>query len=98
MMRLKKRLARLTGAGLALLVAFALSAGPLLAECQNQDGTSRACTPSENLAQCADDAVDAVNQCVEGAGGFLGGLACAFGYYADIAACGVGMAKDITFR
>ena len=45
MTRMKELLARVSGIGCALVMTLALSAGPLLAECQNQDGTDRECTP-----------------------------------------------------
>ncbi len=56
-------------------------------ECENQDGSDRGCTPSENLQQCTDDAVDAVEQCIAGARGLLGRVGCEVGYVIDMAAC-----------
>ena len=56
-------------------------------ECKNQDGSARGCTPSEELGQCGEDAVDAVRQCIEGARGLLARVGCEFGYAIDIAAC-----------
>ena len=56
-------------------------------QCQNQDGTERGCTPSEGLRMCVDDAVDAVEQCIEGARGFLGRIGCEVGYAIDLAGC-----------
>ncbi|MCY4571402.1 MAG: hypothetical protein OXF01_01270 [Gemmatimonadetes bacterium] len=56
-------------------------------ECRNQDGSVRGCTPSEELRQCGEDAVDAVRQCIDGARGLLGRVGCEIGYVIDIAAC-----------
>ena len=56
-------------------------------ECKNQDGSERECTPSERLGQCADDAVDAVEQCIKGSRGPLGRVGCEVGYVIDLAAC-----------
>ena len=56
-------------------------------KCKNQDGSERECTPSERLGQCADDAVDAVEQCIKGSRGPLGRVGCEVGYVIDLAAC-----------
>jgi len=75
MMRARNLLMRTTGLGLALATALALGAGPLLAECTNLDGTSRACTPSEQYIDCMNGANDARAQCSAGQG-TRGRIAC----------------------
>ena len=66
MTRLNERLARISGIGFALVMTLALSAGPLLAECQNLDGTDRECTPSENWRKCTSNARDAYHPVLSG--------------------------------
>lgn len=91
---MKKQLARVSGTGLALVTALALSAGPLLAECQNQDGTARNCTPSENAAQCQADADDAHAQCLDNANGMWQRGSCHIGRGFDGVGCAAGLIGD----
>ena len=56
-------------------------------ECENEDGSPRECTPSENLDQCGRDAVDAVRQCNDAARNIFDRTVCEFGYAGDVAAC-----------
>lgn len=94
MTRMKELLAQLSGVGFALVMTLALSAGPLLAECQNQDGTDRECTPSENARQCLDDANDAHAQCLDEADGAWDRGGCHFGRAADGVGCAAGLVGD----
>ncbi len=55
--------------------------------CQNQDGTPRECTASENFKQCVDDSQDAFAQCLEDADGWVGKIACGVGAFLDSAEC-----------
>lgn len=94
MTRMKELLARVSGIGFALVMTLALSAGPLLAECQNQDGTERNCTPSENVAQCQADADDAHSQCLSNAGNMWERGSCHIGRGADGVGCAAGLIGD----
>lgn len=75
------------GLGCAVPETAAVAQEPQDGQCKNQDGSVRGCTPSEELRQCGEDAVDAVRQCIEGARGLLGRVGCELGYAIDIAAC-----------
>ena len=89
------RFVRVTGVGLALVMTLALSAGPLLADCENQDGAPRDCTVSENFRQCLGNARDAFDQCRDNAGSFWGRWGCEIGYETDQISCGSALIKDI---
>ena len=95
MTRMKELLARVSGIGFALVMTLALSAGPLLAECQNRDGTSRACTPSENAEQCRADADDAHAQCLGRSNNKWGRGSCHIGRGVDGVACAAGMVGEV---
>ena len=97
MMRTRNLLMRTTGLGLALVTALALGAGPLLAECTNQDGTPRDCTPSEQYRSCMDDAADARAQCMGGLDSTRRRIACwgFWGFYA--AGCSATIYKAMAF-
>ena len=90
-----KPLTRLTRVGLALVVALALGAGPLLADCQNLDGTTRDCTPSENWRKCVGNARDAYAQCYGGAKTGIGRFLCAAAYDLDVGSCHSGYIRDV---
>lgn len=94
MTRMKELLARVSGIGFALVMTLALSAGPLLAECQNKDGTARECTPSENATQCLDNANDAHSQCLDRAGSKWDRGSCHIGRGIDGVACAAGLIGD----
>ena len=92
MTRARNLVMRTTRLGLALVTALALGAGPLLAECTNQDGTPRGCTPSEEYRSCMADADDARAQCSSGQG-LRGRIAC-WGFWGfDAAGCSAGIYK-----
>ena len=95
MMEAQKGFIRTTGVGLGLVMILAMTAGPLLANCMNQDGTPRDCTASENWGHCVDGARDAYNQCWDGTSNWFVRLGCAAGYDLDIGACHAGFVKDI---
>ena len=97
MTRMKELLGRVSGIGFALVMTLALSAGPLLAECQNQDGTDRECTPSENARQCVANANDARDQCLESAEGKWARFDCHLGRVVDQVGCSAGLARDLAF-
>ena len=94
MKRTRELLARVSGISFALVMTLALSAGPLLAECQNRNGTSRRCTPSENAAQCRADADDAHAQCLDKAKGAWQRGSCHIGRGADAVGCAAGLIAD----
>lgn len=96
MRRTKELLARFSGIGFALVMTLALSAGPLLAECQNLDGTSRECTPSENWRTCRSNARDAYLQCYWGTSGW-GRFGCAMAYDLDTGSCHTQFINDVFF-
>lgn len=95
MIRRTKRLVRLTRTGLALVVALALGAGPVLADCVSQAGTPRDCTASENFRQCLGNARDAFAQCRGNAGSFWGRWGCEIGYETDQVACGASLIREV---
>ena len=95
MTRMKELLARVSGIGFALVMTLALSAGPLLAECQNQDGTDRECTPSENARECLANASDAHAQCLDAAEGFWQRVDCGIGRAVDHIGCSAGMFEEM---
>ena len=95
MMEARKGSIRMTRAGLTLVMILAMTAGPLLADCMNQNGTSRDCTATENWGQCVDGARDAYNQCWDGTSNWFGRLGCAAGYDLDLGACHSGLIKEI---
>ena len=97
MTRMKELLARVSGIGFALVMTLALSAGPLLAECQNRDGTERECTPTENWRKCKNNARDAYHQCYREAGSGLGRFGCAMGYDLDTGACHKDFVEEVFF-
>ncbi len=94
MKRIGEHLARVGGTGIALVAALALSAGPLLAECQNRDGTARECTPSENYGKCQAAADDAHAQCLEDANGAMQRGSCHIGRGVDGVGCAIGLIGD----
>ena len=94
MTRIKERLTRVSGIGFALVMTLALSAGPLLAECQNRNGSGRNCTPSENARQCIADADDARDQCLSNSQGGLARGGCHIGRRIDGVGCAVGLIGD----
>ena len=91
----KNRFIRGTGVGLALVMTLALSAGPLLAQCQNQDGTPRDCTPSENATACLEDANDAHAQCLDQAASRWARGSCHIGRMFDGIGCAFDLASEI---
>lgn len=95
MTRIKKQLARVSGSALALVTTLALSAGPLLADCQNKDGTSRACTPSENATQCQAAANDAHSQCLDNARGAWQRGSCHIGRAFDGVDCAIDLGREV---
>ena len=94
MTRMKELLGRVSGIGFALVMTLALSAGPLLAECQNQDGTDRECTPSENARECVANANDAQAQCLDNSEGRWARGGCHVGRAVDGVACAAGLIGD----
>lgn len=94
MTRMKELLARISGIGFALVMTLALSAGPLLAECQNQDGSERECTVSENATECLDNANDAHAQCLGDASDRWARGSCHIGRGIDGVACAAGVIGD----
>lgn len=96
MTRLNERLARISGIGFALVMTLALIAGPLLAECQNLDGTDRECTPSENWRTCRSNARDAYHQCYWGTTGW-GRFGCAIAYDFDAGSCHTAYINEVFF-
>ena len=94
MTRMKELCARVSGIGFALVMTLALSAGPLLAECQNQDGTDRECTPSENARECLANADDAHAQCLDNSDGLWARGGCHFGRAVDGLGCAAGLVGD----
>ena len=95
MSRMKELLARVSGIGFALVMTLALSAGPLLAECENQDGTPRDCTPSENARECVANANDARDQCIDASDGAWARGGCHIGRIGDGIGCAAGFVGDV---
>lgn len=98
MSRMKELLARVSGIGFALVMTLAFSAGPLLAECENLDGTPRDCTPSENWRTCRSNARDAYHQCYRGAKSGWGRFGCAMAYDLDTGSCHTAFINDVFIR
>ena len=97
MLSARKSFVRTTGLGLVLTTALALGAGPLLAECQNQNGTERECTPSEEFRQCVAGAEDAFDQCIGSYGSsysYFELSGCSLSWVIDRGFCSVDLARS----